>query len=190
MFCVRILKCFFFFVFHDDVIKWKHFPRNWPTQLIDNSNLHTGGIWIRCYSMMTSSNGNIYALLAICAGNSPVPGEFTAQRPMTRSFDVFFDLRLNKRLSKQWWCWCPLWCHCNVQLFSVICENKGLNTTIDFCLHSSHTYPVSLVHSFDKLGYHLVNKQSISLKLLFQQFHLTLCFHEHEALYVSVSHMQ
>ena len=40
------------------------------------------------------------ALLAICAGNSPVPGEFLAQRPVTRSFDVFFDLRLIKRLSK------------------------------------------------------------------------------------------
>ena len=59
------------------------------------------------------------ALLAICAGNIPVPGEFTAQRPVTRSFDVFFDLRLNKRLSKQSWGWwlerlsCPLWRHCN-----------------------------------------------------------------------------
>ena len=41
------------------------------------------------------------ALLAICAGNSPVPGDFSAQRPVTRSFNVFFDLRLNKRLSKQ-----------------------------------------------------------------------------------------
>ena len=41
------------------------------------------------------------ALLAICAGNSPVPGEFPTQRPVTRSFDVFFDLRPNKRLSKQ-----------------------------------------------------------------------------------------
>ena len=30
------------------------------------------------------------ALLAICAGNSPVPGEFPSQRPVTRSFDVFF----------------------------------------------------------------------------------------------------
>ena len=40
------------------------------------------------------------ALLALCAGNSPVPGEFPAQRPVTRSFDVFSDLRLNKRLSK------------------------------------------------------------------------------------------
>ena len=41
------------------------------------------------------------ALLAICAGNSPVPGEFPTQRPVTRIFDVYFDLRLNKRLSKQ-----------------------------------------------------------------------------------------
>ena len=41
------------------------------------------------------------ALLAICAGNSPVPGEFLAQRSVTRNFDVFFDLRLNKWLSKQ-----------------------------------------------------------------------------------------
>ena len=64
---------------------------------------------------MTSSNGNFSALLAICAGNSPVPGEFPAQRPVTRSFDVFFDLRLNKRLSKQSWDWWgPLWRHYNV----------------------------------------------------------------------------
>ena len=59
------------------------------------------------------------ALLAICAGNSPVPGEFPAQRPETRSLDVFFDLRLNKRLSKQsrgWWFETlshPLWRHRN-----------------------------------------------------------------------------
>ena len=39
------------------------------------------------------------ALLVICAGNSPVTGEIPAQRPVTRSFAVFFDLRLNKRLS-------------------------------------------------------------------------------------------
>ena len=59
------------------------------------------------------------ALLAICAGNSPVPGEFPTQRPVTRSFDVFFDVHPNKRLSKQWWGWwfetpsCPLWRHRN-----------------------------------------------------------------------------
>ena len=41
------------------------------------------------------------ALLTICAGNSPVTNEFPLQRPVTHSFDVFIDLRLNKRLSKQ-----------------------------------------------------------------------------------------
>ena len=45
------------------------------------------------------------ALLALCAENSPVTAEFPSQRPMTRSFDVFFDIRLNKRLSKQSWGW-------------------------------------------------------------------------------------
>ena len=45
------------------------------------------------------------ALLVICARNSPVPGEFPAQRPVTRSFDVFFYLRLNKWLGKQLWGW-------------------------------------------------------------------------------------
>ena len=59
------------------------------------------------------------ALLALCARNSPVPGEFPAHRSVTRSFDVFFDLRLNKRLSKQSWGWWfetqsgSLWRHCN-----------------------------------------------------------------------------
>ena len=47
----------------------------------------------------------VSALLAICAGNSPVPGEFPAQRPVTRGFEVFFDLRPDKRLSKQSWGW-------------------------------------------------------------------------------------
>ena len=69
------------------------------------------------------------ALLAICAGNSPVTGELPAQRPVTRSFDVFFDLRLNKRLSKQSWCWWfetlsrPLWRHCNALLVK---QNKSI----------------------------------------------------------------
>ena len=54
------------------------------------------------------------ALLAICAGNSPVTGEFPAQRPVMRSFGVFFDLRLNQQLIKQWsnaelWCLFCAW---------------------------------------------------------------------------------
>ena len=45
-------------------------------------------------------------LLALCAGNSLVTSEFPEQKPVTQNFDVFFDLRLNKQLSKQsrgWW---------------------------------------------------------------------------------------
>ena len=58
-------------------------------------------------------------LLTLCAGNSPVIGEFSSQRSVTRSFDVFFDLRPNKRLSEQSVdCWFEtssrsLWRQCN-----------------------------------------------------------------------------
>ena len=71
------------------------------------------------------------ALLAICAGNSPVPGEFPTQRPVTRSFNVFFD----KRLSKQSWGWwfetlpCTLWRHCNDKSYcrSVTVDTQSAN---------------------------------------------------------------
>ena len=73
------------------------------------------------------------ALLTLCAGNSPVSGEFPSQRPVTRSFDVFFDLRLYKRLSKHSWGWwfetlsSSLWRHRNVQILwrSVVVEENN-----------------------------------------------------------------
>ena len=95
------------------------------------------------------------ALLAISAGNSPVPGEFPAQRPVTRSFDVFFDLHPNKRLSKQWWGWwfdtlsCPLWRHHNEHdyLFAwmhlIIC---------DFGILSSRSYHMFFILYLIKLA--------------------------------------
>ena len=70
--------------------------------------------------MKTSSNGTIFRITGPLCGEFTGPGEFPAQRPMTRSFDVLFDLRLNKRLSKQpwgWWFETPswsLWRQCNV----------------------------------------------------------------------------
>ena len=70
--------------------------------------------------MMTSSDGNIFRVTGLYSGNSPVTGEFPAQRPVMQSFDVFYDLRLNQQSSKQWrrrWfetSSCPLWRHCNV----------------------------------------------------------------------------
>ena len=66
-------------------LPWSHMKVN-PTRTIDT--------WW-CHQLETFS-----ALLALCAGNSPVFGDFPTQRPVTRSFDVFFDLSLLKRLSK------------------------------------------------------------------------------------------
>ena len=89
---------------HNDVMKWKHFPRYWP----------------------------------FCAGNSPVPGEFPTQRAVTRSFNIFFGLRLNKRLRKQSWGWWfetlsrPLLCHCNVVILFIMGNLYQLATVIIF----------------------------------------------------------
>ena len=85
---------------------------------------------------MTSSNGNIFRV------TGPLYGEFTghrwipSQRLMTQSFAVFFDLCLNKRLSKQswgWWFETPLrllWRHCNVIIWCCIqhCSDRGVTT--------------------------------------------------------------
>ena len=104
---------------HDDVIKWKHFPRYW--------------LFVR--------------------------GIHRSQRPVTQSFDLFFDLCLNKRLGKQsrgWWFEtpsCPLWRHRNVHekhtflfcgtFYQVLCYNL---------LH--FRYKESLMHMFNILLFH------------------------------------
>ena len=99
-------------VFHP---RWRCRSDNKPSHKLRETLCHSfkDMSWWR-HQMETFS-----ALLAICAGNSPVPGEFRAQRQVTRSFDVFFDLRLNKRLRKQsrglWFetLSCTLWRQCN-----------------------------------------------------------------------------
>ena len=88
-----------------------------------------------------------FALLVICAGNSPVTGEFPSQRPVKLSFDVFFDLRLNKRLSKQWWGWWfetlsrPVWRHCYVWY-----DSTSLDHSVVTCSNEVN-YIDSLWHS-------------------------------------------
>ena len=100
------------------------------------------GIWTTRATWWHHQMETFSELLAICAGNSPVPGEFPAQRPVTQSFDVFFDLHLNKRLSKQSWGWwfemplCSLWRHCN--------ESLGWYPMSDFFPHNCH--PVRRIH--------------------------------------------
>ena len=64
-------------------------------------NIKTAASILACEShhrvcMMTSSNGNISVLLVLCDGNPPVTGGSPSQMSVTRSFDAFFDLRLNK----------------------------------------------------------------------------------------------
>ena len=98
-------------------------------------------------------------LLALCAGNSAATGEFPSQMAVTRGFDVFFDLRVDKRLSTQsrrWWFETPshsLWRHCNdipwqsihihvleATTYRHLMRWKSLQTTMQSCGH-----PLSLV---------------------------------------------
>ena len=73
-----------------------------PHRLHWMSNFRTAEKNVEVKSMMTSSNERVFsALLTLCERNSPVTSEFPSQRPVTQSFDVFFDLRLNNCLSKQ-----------------------------------------------------------------------------------------
>ena len=88
--------------------------------------------------MMTSSNGNIFRVTRHLCGEFTGPGEFPTQRPGTRSFDVFFDLRLNKRLSKPLWGWWfetpswSLWRQCNAsKVINNFCH-LGVNNAISY----------------------------------------------------------
>ena len=86
---------------------------NWMRSLFRKLDVH------KIY-MMTSSNGNIFRVTGPLCGEFTGPGEFPTQRPVTRSFDVFFDQGLNKRLNKHSWGWwfetlsSPLWRHRNL----------------------------------------------------------------------------
>ena len=83
--------------------------------------------------MMMSSNEKISASLVLCEGNPPVTGGFPLQRPVTWSFDVFFDQSRDKRLSKQsrrQWFETPLrslWLHLNgihIVISTQICHGR------------------------------------------------------------------
>ena len=96
------LNCFWHGIPHTGAVMRKTYPHKDVTMIS----------WWR-HQMETFS-----ALLSLCEGNSPATREFPSQRPVTSGLDVFFDLRLNKRLGKQsrrWWFKTlshPLWRHC------------------------------------------------------------------------------
>ena len=138
---LRVTLCEYFETHYGDVIRatWQlKSPANWMfvKQLVQADNKRRIKSWghivrgrycrnrfyglaLPCF-MMTSSNGNIFRVTGHLCGECTGPRWIPAQRPVKRSFGVFFDLRLNKRLSKQSWGWWfetlsrPLWRHRNV----------------------------------------------------------------------------
>ena len=119
--------------------------------------------------MMTSSNENIFRVIGhLC-------GEFTGhrwipRRPVTRSFDVFFHLSLNERLSKQWWFetpLCPLWRHFNGEL------NPGIPYLLDYVCEYVSIGPMYIVFVF---GINLTQRDDVlqSSNCLHTLWNLTL----------------
>ena len=109
--------------------------------------------------MMTSSNGKFFRV------TGPLCGEFTghrwipAQRPVTRKFDVPYDLCLNKWVSIQSWGWWfetrsrSLWCHCNVNQRNVFWKVAG-KYMLAFSLIQWHMiitcmFTISTIHGID-----------------------------------------
>ena len=146
----------------------------WDLHLMEPCTLALNFAWWR-HQMERFS-----ALVAIYAGNSPVPCEFPAQRPVTRSFDVFFDLRLNKRLSKQSWGWWfetlshPLWRRRNGLWISVAQMPVDQATTWqkfnDWPLHAysviSHQWVTLMPFLKAMLSYHLFDWLQITFNRL------------------------
>ena len=103
------------------------------------------------------------ALLVLCVGNSPVTGEFPSQRPVTRSFDVFFDPRLNKRLIKQSWGWWfetasrPLWRHGNG---SVFCADNVWWSVYLNCRATSNNFAYIYIYCYT---YKIIQNNSIHM---------------------------
>ena len=90
-------------------------------------------------TMMTSSDGNIFCVTGPLCGEFTGPGEFPTQRQVTRIFDDFFELRLNKRMSKQPWGWWfetlswSLWRHCNaIAVDDLATQGSRASVVIEF----------------------------------------------------------
>ena len=122
-------------------------------------------------AMMTSSNENISALLDLYEGNPPVTGGFPLQRPVTRSFGVFFDRRLNKRLgkhSRRGWFETPsrsLWRQCNV------CFLYTATTELIVRRRTNHARQ-------KKMTCFLINLKNSHDRLRFQRYHFERAFIE------------
>ena len=95
------------------------------------------------------------ALLALGEGNPPVTCGFPSHKPVTRSFDDFFDLRLNKQLSKQ----------SRRRRFETPSRslwrrrNQSSYAVYDICRHNDDTgrVPYIFILSYDATSYHYID---------------------------------
>ena len=127
--------------------------------------------WIK--GMMTSSNGNIFRVTGPLCGEFSGPGEFPTQRPVTRSFDVCFDLRLIKQLSKQpwgWWFETPSW---SVWRQRNGCNFSCLSLTTSKVRASMRNYIVYPYHYLCKIHFDQIGHRKGSHVLAFRpNYHL------------------
>ena len=126
---------------------------------------------------MTSSNGNFSALLALCAGNSQVTSEFHLQRPVTRSFGIFIDVRLNKQLSKQSWGWWfempsrSLWRHRNAMGIAEPLANFFLMRTWLYPVGRAkvnQSKTVQTQSNLNRLLNYTINQKPLTLKKIYE----------------------
>ena len=102
-----------------DARSWASVGMMWPEFPHSESHVGRDNFNVGYPCMMTSSNGNIFGVTGALWVEFTAIGEFSSQRPVSRSCDVFFDLCLNKRFSKpsrRRWFEMPsrsLWRHCN-----------------------------------------------------------------------------
>ena len=138
VFCMRQAKERRRYIVTSFLIDWAH-SQNAPCMVLfgirtivgvvcKKSVIQNSACWCNENAWWRHQTGTLSVLLAFCEGNHRLStGGFPSQRPVTRSFYVFFHLHLNKRLSKQARCrWfktpsCSLWHHCNESK-----ENTGI----------------------------------------------------------------
>ena len=126
--------------------------------------------------------------LAFRAGNSPVTGEFHSQRPVTRSFDVFFDQCENKWLSKQSWGWWfemplrPLWRHCNVKFLTTslmgVCtyvKAKDLRSPLGWLTNPAACFIWQMSVGLNDTDFRLNDKASITAYSTCAEYSFLLC---------------
>ena len=121
---------------------------------ISNENIELPHRILQAATMMTSSKGIIFRVTGHLCGEFTGSRWIPRKRPVKRSFDVYFDLRLNKRLSKQAWGWwfetpsCPIWRHCNdcrtlVRGRGGKCVRRKFRIFFSLFVHFAHWYSIA-----------------------------------------------